>query len=150
MPFSTIMLIVGGVVMMDLIIVSALMHHGVDSFFNSLARTYPNRPVMTTSLRKDFQSMRSGMFNFGLCVHIAVDEQHLHLLPALLPRLYGAKATSVPWEHISVKERKKRTALVRMGPIEFEIPAWVMEAGSVDALSLDARSINGASTDQAH
>jgi hypothetical protein len=67
--------------------------------------------------------------NFGLCIHVAVDETHLHLTPARVLRWVGAGPISVPWESIRVKKtsRNGKWTTAFFGPLSVMGPTWCLQ-----------------------
>lgn len=56
----------------------------------------PQRPSLGAERRR-FQSMSIGIVNMGFSVHIATDEEFLHLEPLGVWQVLGACAASIPW-----------------------------------------------------
>ncbi len=90
------------------------------------ARRYPARPQRPGAVVKKNESFTLGRFvALNNAVHLAVDAEHLHLIPCLLLRLGGAKVISLPWSRIT-----------RLGPPAFSPSAQALA-------TIDARSIRG-------
>jgi hypothetical protein len=84
------------------------------------------------AIRRNFQSISINIFNFGWCVHIAVDEHHLHLFPTALVRLGGAKPMSIPWSEIRVKRPGRRMMRVMIGHDCLYGPSWALSLAAKD------------------
>jgi hypothetical protein len=125
-------------VLIGLIVVAAtLLDYTIIRFLMSrcwghLPRAFPRRPPREDAVRRNFQSFQLGLCNFGFCIHVAVDEQYLHLEPARLIRLLGAGPASIPWESIRLTGPPRRGWLTaQVGDRQFLGPAWCLElAGS--------------------
>ncbi len=120
-----ITLIVAAAVLEPIILVWALLHFG----WGPLARSYPAQPADDQAVTRSFQSFRMGLINLGFCIHVTVDERHLHLRPAAVLRWFGARAASIPWGSVEIVKRS------RLGPsITAKVdgrtlagPAWCLE-----------------------
>ena len=78
------------------------------------------------AVRRRYQSFGLGPVNMGLCVHAAVDDEHLHLVPLAILQSLGARSASIPWsalEPIGTSGRIARLA----GKHRLEGPRWCME-----------------------
>ena len=128
-----ITLIVAAAVLEPIILVWALLHFG----WGPLARSYPAQPADDDAVTRSFQSFRLGLINLGFCIHVTVDERHLHLRPAAVLRWFGARAASIPWGSIRIvkRSRPRPGGPLRMAPsITARIdgrtlagPAWCLE-----------------------
>ena len=98
----TLTLIISGVVLFDLGLVTAIMWWAVSAVWRPLLERYPAHDPAPEAVRRNFQSFRFGAINFGGCVHVAVDEEHLHMMPARLLRWFGATQVSIPWRSITI------------------------------------------------
>ncbi len=100
----------------------------IRSSWAGLAQPFPAQQIGSDAVRKNFQSFRIGIVKLGFSVHVAVDEQYLHLIPARLIRLFGARTASIPWNQVSFTGRKgKRNAVVKIGANTVMGPAWCLE-----------------------
>lgn len=127
-PVTTAMLVVAIILVMDSIIVLAVMRM-MASAWNVMADAHPATPPLEGAVRREFQSFKMGLFNMGWCVHVAVDEQRLHLFPVKLMRLGGAKAASVPWEQVRLADKQpwsKSWVDVTIGHTDLRGPAWAL------------------------
>ncbi len=135
MKFWHIMLIVGFMTVMDFMIVGAILHLAVQTLFEPLSKRFPPKQMREDAVEKSFQSMKVGMMNFGMSVHVGVDDQHVHIVPAKIFRWCGAKASSVPMSEVSVKATSVDAAGCRankliegvIGGIGLRAPAWVFQ-----------------------
>lgn len=117
-----IIAIIAMFVVVDLIVVRMVLRNG----WGSLADRFQGRPVRPEAVRREFQSFRFGMYKFGQSVHVAVDEEHLHLFPAAVLRWAGARPASIPWERIVLEKEGGRRCTVRIGDTVVQGPAWCL------------------------
>lgn len=129
MPWYVIVMMVGAFLIVDLVVVGAVMTAAVEGSLGKIARKYPAQPIGVNAKRRDFQSMSSGIVNLGFCIHIATDEQYLHILPSAFLRLFKAKAMSVPWSQVELaaKQPRKRWLNVIIEKSDLALPAWILE-----------------------
>lgn len=99
----------------------------VRSTWGDIAGKHPPDEPAPDAIRRGFQSFSCGLLNMGWCVHVATDENYLHLRPALLMRIFGTKPTSIPWEAIDRVEGKGRYRTAHLGMTSFRGPAWCLE-----------------------
>ena len=104
-------------------IVAAIMRFGAQAW-NELARAHPPVEPAADAVRREFQSLQFGMFNLGWGIHLAVDDEYLHLMPAWLWRVCGGRDASVPWTAVRLMHKRKRTSMVRIGRHTLVGPAW--------------------------
>lgn len=116
------------VLAIDTVIVVAIAKTAA-AFFNDLAARHPERTPEAGAVSRSFQSFRHGVLNLGWCGHVTVDGFGVHVRPAWLPRVAGARGSSVPWTAIEVRERSGRMVTVRVGATEFAGPAWALTPG---------------------
>ncbi len=124
MPTWGIVALVAGIVLFDLVVVvPAVLRLG----WSSLSSTYGPAPVRDDAVRKNFQTIAIGVFNFGGCVHIAADEDHLHILPTWVLRVVGCSAASIPWSDLAVTRARGRLwrATCRAG--QLHAPRWCLQ-----------------------
>lgn len=115
---------------LDFLILWAVARYATADFFNPLADRFPARDPAPGSIRKEFIGFRlHGFLNFGFCLHVDVDDRFLHLSPAWLPRLAGARPSSVPRAEVQRGPGKGSDRLVNgtIGGISVSISAWVFE-----------------------
>jgi hypothetical protein len=129
-----IAIIVLAFVSLDALIVWALFRHFLVGVWGPLAGKFPRVPEADGAVRRDFQSFSFGLFNLGYCVHVTVDEDHMHLDPALFLRVIGARAMSIPWERIELRSRPREQGYLkaRVDQQDFRGPAWCLRLASPD------------------
>ncbi len=98
---------------------------------------FPAQEPAPDAVRRRFQSFGIGIVNMGLSIHVAVDDEYLHLVPLAIWQSLGARPASIPWsamEPIGSSGRVVRVAGHRLGG-----PKWCMglatprpEAGEPD------------------
>ena len=76
--------------------------------WSPVMRSWPAREPSPDAVVRQFQSFRFGVMNFSLSIHVAADEDHLHLTPVRALRWVGAGPISVPWASITVKKSSRR------------------------------------------
>ena len=119
--------IVVGAVLLDLVVVVALLRGMSKSSIGGLAKQFPAVEPGADAVRRNFQSFKFGIYNAGWCVHVAVDERSLHLMPAKLFRWCGARDSSIPWEAITLEKRGKMSTRVKIGKMTIWGPTWCLE-----------------------
>ena len=97
-----------------------------------LPREFPATTPRSDAVWRRHQSFRIGMLNLGFCIQVAVDEQHLHLVPIKPLRAFGAAAASIPWQSIRILTHTPgdRWITVRIGTRTMKGPAWCLELAS--------------------
>lgn len=123
-----VVMIVGLFLSVDAVVVGALLHFAVQSALSPLSTMYPALPLGPGAVRRNFQGIARNHMNMGWSVHLAADETHLHVLPAAIFRMCGAKASSVPWDAIQVTSQRRWTCRLKIagaGNDEYVFPAWV-------------------------
>ena len=129
MPVSHNVIVIGLFVATDLVVIPLIIRTIVNGSWGELQNAFPARPVAGGAVLREFQSLRIGTANFGGCVHIAVDEACLHLLPAMFIRWFGAGPVSIPWESLSEVRRTSRGRFAEAvaGRKRLTAPAWALE-----------------------
>ncbi len=129
------------VILFDLILVWTFLSWGFRRHWNLLAKDFPSIDVVEPSVTKDFQTFRINSMNLGGCVHVTLDDVHLHLNPASMLRWMGMTRVSIPWERIERIERiepndansifrlSPKLRRVRIGSNNVTGPAWCFELG---------------------
>lgn len=136
---SSVALVVLLVVLVDVTVVPLIVMAVVNGTWSPLADRYPAQPVPADAIRRDFQSYKVGLMNLGMMVHTAVDEKHLHLLPARLGRWMRMRPVSVPWEAVEpVRLRGTKYAEVKIGKETVTGPAWALGLAFGDSAGDDA------------
>jgi len=133
MSAAAVALIVSVIVVVDGLILFVLVPRVVMSVWAPIGDRFPAVEAAPDAVRRNFQSFKIGLLNLGWSLHVAVDDEHLHLYPALLPRLWGVTPVSVPWPEIT----DKGAALfgqrrVRIRATELIGPAWCLELACAD------------------
>ncbi len=129
MPGHAVLIVVLVIVAVDLILVPLILRAFVASSWGPISARYPAVGPLPDAVRRNFQSFKVGMANFGFSVHVAADSAHLHLLPTLLMRWSGMKPASVPWPAVRAEGRPgRRYAKVRINgqPQVVVGPAWAL------------------------
>lgn len=125
MPTSAVLLIVAVTVLMDMIIFSSLAAAS-RAMWRPLAEQFPPRTPAADAVTKRFQTFRINWFNFGSCIHVAVDATHLHLTPAAFARWFGARATSIPWDQIRIVKSETKWIDAKVLGVTLRGPAWCL------------------------
>ena len=125
MSWQLIIAVVALLTAMDVVIIWSIVRFG----WGSLPRAFPARDPLADAVSRRHQSFRVNLLNFGFCINVAVDEQHLHLTPIKPLRLLGAKGSSIPWESIRIKKRspRGRWLTAKAGSHTIKGPAWCLE-----------------------
>ncbi len=95
-----------------------------------MVAAHPPREPAEDAVRRRFQSFGLGIVNMGFSIHVAADEQYLHLTPVLPLRLFGAMPCSIAWsalEPVRRGNRPVRAARLRPGGYLLSGPKWCME-----------------------
>ncbi len=111
--------------MTDIIVINALRMTAKEKF-DRLAKDFPAQPMGKDPVRKRFQSVVLDWFSFGLSVHLAVDEQYLHMEPTRFARLFGGRAVSIPWDAFEAVNAGKWRTKAKIGMMKFEGPTWAL------------------------
>jgi hypothetical protein len=117
-----VLVVVGTTLLIDFVVVRGLIASG----WSTLAQGYKAAAIGPDAVRRNFQSLNVNMFNFGLCVHIAVDEHYLHLLPSAFLRFGAARPVSIPWSDIELTRTRGKWATAKMGNATVRGPAWAL------------------------
>ena len=122
-------LIVIGFVIGDLLVAWFLIWGVMRIGWRPMMNQYPPRDPAPNAVGRNFQSFRFGVINLGFSVHVAADEEHLHLRPAHFLRWCGAGPISVPWSAIRPGKPmlggKWMTASINGKNVA--VPAWCLE-----------------------
>ncbi len=95
MTTSQVIALVAAIVLIDGIVLFGI-RAWMKGLFEELARAYPPRPIRAGAQRKRYQSIGVNSTNFGGCIEIATDDEHVHIRPMGLARLFGALDLSLP------------------------------------------------------
>lgn len=128
MTTPQVLLLVGVFMLVDLVVVSAVFQMSAQ-IWNGLGKGCTYVEPKPGSVRKDFQSMKVGIFSFGSCLHIAVDEDYLHLYPAKIVRMSGGKTFSVPWSLVEADASRPQRRMWpgRINGQKVLAPAWALK-----------------------
>ena len=124
---SAVITIVSIFVLMDVVLVWGI-RQWVKTTFEEIARDFPPREPLPGAVKRRWQSISVDMFNFGWSVNIAADEWGLHFEPIGLGRVFAARAFSVPFDAIKLKDGRRGRWLrkARMGKWDLTAPAWAL------------------------
>lgn len=106
---------------------------GLRGQWRSLSARFPARATQGVSVRREFQSVKFGLYNLGCCVHLTADEACLHIEPGGFIRFVtaGGGTLSIPWEACEVISRGRRVSEVRIARERVMLPTWACDlAGS--------------------
>ena len=95
-----------------------------------LQTAFPSQAPLEPHYRRNFQSFSFGLINAGFSIHVIVDDQYLHLIPAKYLRMMGLLPVSVPWSEIQMHAKQPsfgRQARAHLGKTEVVGPAWCFE-----------------------
>jgi len=95
--------------------------------WNPSLKSYPPVEPAPDAVRKNYQSLSLGLINMGLSIHIAVDDQYLHLTPVKLLRACHAASASIPWDALEPMGGRKSTVVKLNGIHTITGPRWCME-----------------------
>ncbi len=128
MSWPLIIAIVAAFTVLDLVILGTLIRLG----WRWLPREFPATAPRVDAVWRRHQSFRIGLLNFGFCIVVAVDEQHLHMVPIKPLKAFGAAPASIPWHSIRFEKGKPggRSVTVRIGTHTVKGPAWCLELAS--------------------
>ena len=128
MSWLLIVAIVVSFTAFDVAIIGVLIRLG----WRWLPREFPATAPRSDAVWRRHQSFRIGMLNLGFCIQVAVDEQHLHLVPIKPLRACGGKPASIPWDAIRIESRSGRGKwiTVRVGTHTLRGPSWCLELAS--------------------
>lgn len=132
MTTPQVLLLVGIFALVDLVVVGAVFQMAAH-YWNELGKGCDYVQPRPGSVRKDFQSMKIGVFNYGSCLHIAVDENHLHLYPAKIIRWVGGRSFSIPWDKVEPDASRPQRRLwpARVNGQKVLAPAWALRIATV-------------------
>jgi hypothetical protein len=126
MTTAAVVMLVVVLVCTDLVVVGALFSHLRSSMWKPLSDAFPARPPAADAVRKEFQSISIGVFNLGLCAHLTVDDDCLHIDPAALLRWFRMTGMSIPWEAVRLRKRSRffKQVTVRIRNADITGPSW--------------------------
>ncbi|MHC5023012.1 MAG: hypothetical protein ACYTGG_03750 [Planctomycetota bacterium] len=89
---------------------------------------FPAREPAPDAVRRRFQSFGLGIVNMTLSVHVAADDEFLHLEPLAIWRMLGARPASIPWSAMEPVGPSGR--VVRVAGHRMDGPKWCLELAS--------------------
>jgi hypothetical protein len=100
-----------------------------------LEKRYPETSLKSPSVRKNFQTFAIGMVNFGWCVHVELDDDHLHMIPARFLKWFGCRTISIPWQAVQAglefdRHPRRFTRKMKLGSQTIAGPKWCLDAAS--------------------
>ncbi len=97
-----------------------------------LPRDFPATEPGDDAVWRRYQSFRLGFVNTGCCIHVAADEQYLHLVPLKPLRALGGRPASIPWDAIRIEKRSPdgRWITAQVGRHTLRGPSWCLELAS--------------------
>jgi hypothetical protein len=125
MPFLRSIAVVAGPLALFVVLTWAILRFG----WRPWMKRYPARPPHPDAVRRSYQSFSIAVVNGGPTMHVAVDEDYLHLTPVRVLRWLGAGPLSVPWSSIKVTRRSRRgtRATAKFDGRTVYGPAWCLE-----------------------
>ncbi|RMH11508.1 MAG: hypothetical protein D6695_09010 [Planctomycetota bacterium] len=120
-------ILIAGAVVFEMALIYVIMRATVGATFRKLSKAYPFRAPGEDAVRKNFQSFKFGVINAGFAVHVAVDADHLHLMPAAILRWCGAQPASVPWSEVELKGKMGSFRRARVGGVDLYGPRWCLD-----------------------
>lgn len=127
--------ILGIIIAVDAVLIPSLLYGMISGYWQPIYKKHPATEPLPGAVARNFQSIRIELFNLGYCVHLTIDEQHLHIAPAWLLRVVGARTISLPWEAMQIKKLGKRWGTVKIGSTQITGPAWAFELAKTGAQS---------------
>lgn len=129
-------ILVAAIVLTDLMIVGAVLS-AVGSSVRETGKEFPPVQPAADAITKAFQSFKLGMLGLGKCVHVSVDDQYLHLRPAMLARWIRVPPMSVPWAQVQVtgstlasRLKLGKSLKAKLGTLDIEGPQWCLNLAS--------------------
>lgn len=123
MPPAQIATVIAIFIVVDAIVVYAVFSM-CSAAWRELARDFPLNAHASGPWR-EFQSVSIDMFNFGFCVHICADADHVHIAPTKFLRLMRVTPISIPRAAmLEVKPSVFRTAKVKLSKRTLVLPRW--------------------------
>lgn len=122
-------------VVIDLFVITVVLWGVAKSAgLGELAAKHPPVTPAPGAVRRRFQSFSFGMLNLGGCIHVTVDEHHLHLDPAWFARaLARMRPMSIPWTAIRSPKpdgRSWRGMRATIDGVDVRGPKWCLEMAS--------------------
>ena len=106
-------------------------------------RRYPAQPQSRTAVVRINQSFQLGQIaRLNNCLHIAADEDHLHLIPFCALRWVGSDVVSIPWSAIQDAQKTRFGDYMRARVDGRRImgPSWCMSLAAPPETDNDEES----------
>ncbi len=128
MTTALVITIVVSVTLLEIVTIVTIIH----VFWGPLPRDFPATEPGGDAVWRRYQSFRLGLLNLGYCIHVAADDQYLHLVPIKPLRAFGGRPASIPWDAIRIESRSGRGKwiTVRVGTHTLRGPSWCLELAS--------------------
>ena len=123
---SATLWVILAVVAFDLFLLPLIIWAIVNGSWTPLVKRFGHTAPAPDAVRRNFQSYKVGLLNLGLMIHTAVDDQHLHLIPAALGRWMRMRPVSIPWDDIEPRKLGKRAATIKVAGETVHGPAWAL------------------------
>lgn len=128
-------LLIAMLVGVELFVVAAIVYASVNAYWTPLAERFPPREIAPGAVRRNFQSFGATILNLGWCIHVAADEECMHLRPALFARMIGVRPASIPWTEITPLATQKpwwaggsgRLGRAIIAGHTIEMPRWCID-----------------------
>ena len=111
--------------------VAALAAAAFHLLWRPMLRPFPPQEPAPDAVRRRFQSFGIGIVNMGCSIHVAVDDDYLHLVPLAIWQALGARPASIPWSAMEPVGKSGR--VVRVAGHRLDGPKWCMELASPGA-----------------
>jgi hypothetical protein len=115
------------VIAFEIALVITVLGGVIGNAWRAFAKPFPERVLGIPSFRRNFQSIQLGILGLGLSIHIAIDDDGLHLIPARYLRWFGCMPASIAWECIEVVKTWKYQAKIHVGKTTIVLPRWCIE-----------------------
>jgi len=120
---------VPAIIVFDLLLTAGLLWLLLRMVWGPLRDRYAAVDPRSDAVTRRYQSFRFGLISFGCAIHVAADEEHLHLAPLGFLRRLGGVPVSIPWGAIQIRKPadggKWTTVVIGMLPVTG--PAWCLE-----------------------
>ncbi len=149
-PWVVVLLIAGIMLPIEIAVVYMLLRGPVNDVFNRLHVKFPPQPIGAHAVRRNFQSAKKDIVNLGFCVHFAVDDRYVHVMPAAVLRWVVAKPSSVPVELVSAKQSDMSYAEIVFDDVTLVGPTWVVREAAARASNAQIEDEPDAADDDGH
>jgi hypothetical protein len=139
MPTPAIVVVVVSLSMVALV-VAAIFSSVKSQVFAPLAEQFPFQPPGSNAEARNFQSISADVVNLGFCVHFAIDDAFVHMMPGAFLRMFGCRACSVPVQRVKAIRQGflKSRIETQFGNQRLVMPRWVVEGAAQRAAVLAA------------